>query len=632
MFRKILHVVSFLFLAGFPAFSQPSASYSQSMWKAQQGEAQAQAAVAYYLKNGIWVDKNLEQAKEWANKAAKSRDGLAFWLLAQIGQEQGDSPQSILNYLEKALACEYPLAFSFFGRLFESGSPEFGINPDGQKAFTLLEKAAHSGDAEAAAYIGYLYLKRENYPLNAFHYFHEAAAKNKAEAMSLIASMFEYGIGTDPDPETAFEWYKKAAAAGSQAGILGLADSYRLGLATAPDQEEAFSYYRKVSSPSPYLQYVIGYYYAMGEATEQDIPQALSLLRQSADSGNVFAQAFLGTSQYEGVVPFKGNKDANQALPYLKTAFDNGDFSKLPASARRKICRYLSGYYRSGRGVGKDAAFADELMRKASALPEEDPAPLPFAMIGKRSFEECMEAYVQTPLSSPESTLLKITFDYPIPDDIQVDSLEEEEEEVVVDSISESLRESHPLDSFNPADSAIPVEVIAVRSFHTRFVWKAHGSMVFSVNKEKVFTAGMCFGFYDIGGSRIGLEAGAYYCPIGFNIKALDGLSKSVSPYGIDASMVIRVVKGVYPRIGAGYFSYIENPKESPNVNGLCGILGFSFLLGKHLCLDIGTRYYPNTTVLGYKYESAIVAHYIYPTAETIFMGFSPMVGIGVAF
>ena len=627
MFRKILHVVSFLFLAGFPAFSQPSASYSQSMWKAQQGEAQAQAAVAYYLKNGIWVDKNLEQAKEWANKAAKSRDGLAYWLLAQIGQEQGDSPQSILNYLEKALACEYPLAFSFFGRLFESGSPEFGINQDGQRAFTLLEQAANAGDAEAAAYIGYLYLKRENDQVNAFHYLHEAAAKNKAEAMSLVASMFDYGIGTNPDPETAFEWYKKAAAAGSQAGILGLADSYRLGLATAPDQEEAFSYYRKVSSPSPYLQYVIGYYYAMGEATEQDIPQALSLLRQSADSGNVFAQAFLGTTQYEGVVPFKGNKDANQALPYLKTAFDNGDFSKLPASARRTICRYLSEYYRSGRGVGKDVAFADELMRKADAIPEEDSAPLPFAMIGKRSFEECMEAYVQTPLSSPETTLLKITFDYPIPEDIQVDSLGKEE-----DSSFESSRESQPLDIFSPADSVIPVEEIAVRSFHTLFVWRAQGSIVFSVNKEKAFTAGMCLGVYDIGGSRMGLEAGAYYCPVGFLAKAFDGLNKGVSPYGIDASLVLRVAKGVYPKVGAGYYSYKEYPKESPNVNGLCGILGLSFLLGKHLCLEIGSRYYPNTRILNPKMVSAGAVHYIYPTAETIFKGFSPMIGIGVAF
>ncbi len=634
MVRKFLIVFSFLFLAGLSAFSQPSLTYGESAWQAKQGNPRAQAFLAYYLKNGIDVDKNLDEAKEWASSAAMSQDGLAYWLLAQINREKGDSPYSFRNYLDKALASKYPLAFSLFGRLYAASSQEFGIGKDERRALSLLQQAADKGDTEAAAYIGYLYLRED--PVNAFKYLQLAATEGDAESMGLLAGMYDFGIGTDPDPKAAFEWYQKAAAAGSQAGILGLAECYRLGRGTSPNQNEAFKNYLKSSSPSPLVQFILGYSYALGEGTEQDVSKALPLLRQSADSGYVYAQALLGTAQFEGVVPFKDDKDVSKAFPFLKSAYDNQDFERLPASFKRNIYRYLSGYYRFGRGVGRNVVFADELMKKADALPEEDPAPSLLSLIGKRSFDECLDAYVQTPLSSPETILEQVTFDYPIPEFDQSVPTEKKEESVPDEkkevSVPKSEPKSVPQTVSKPTAPVIPPKQVTTGSIDVRFVLSANAAVISSVDKEKAIATGMSIGAYDIAGSRIGTEVGAYFCPVGIPTLASDGYIKSVSPYGFDAALVFRAGEGIYPKAGIGYFSYKETPKDSPDVNGLCGILGLSVLLGKHFCFELGVRYYPETKVMGGKSVSTWESSYMYPTMKTLFKGFSPMAGIGWAF
>ena len=428
--RIVLLSLSMLFLVGINAYSQAEKrTYNSLLEEAHQGDSKAQALLAYYLKEGIDVEKNLAQAKEWARTATLYQNGLGYWLLAQIGQEMGESPSSYRNYLDKALACKYPLAFSYFGRLYEAGSSEFGIEQDDRRAFSYLQQAADEGDTEAAAYIAYRYLKCEKDPVNAFKYFRLAAAQGDAASIGMLASMYSYGVGTDSDPKAALEWYQKAADAGDALGFLGLAECYRLGLAASLNQQEAFKYYQKCSASSPRLQYILGYYHALGEGTKQDIPKALSLLRQSADAGYVYAQAFLGITQFEGVVPFKNEKDVSKAFNDLKSAYDNPDFGILPASVRRNIYRYLSGYYRFGRGVASDVAFADELMKKADVLPEKDPTPAPYAMVGKMSFEECLETFKQKPLSSPEQILKQVSFEYPVPDDTQSIQVDKEEKD-----------------------------------------------------------------------------------------------------------------------------------------------------------------------------------------------------------
>lgn len=416
MFKKGL-VVFLVLLFGIICFAQSGGQpYDDLLKTAQQGDSQAQALVAYLLKEGIGVKKNLIEAQLWALTASESQNGFAFWLLAQIASEMGMPPTAYLYYLESALLCEYPLATSLFARLYDSGSPDFGIKRDFDKAFVLYQKAASNGDVEASAYLGYLFLMKKNDPSNAFKYFSLAASKGDSESMSMLASMYANGVGTAKNITSAYDWYKKAAETGSLSGLEGLADCYRTGQGIASNQYEAFKSYSKISTLSSRLQYILGYYYAMGRGTNQDNAMSVSLLKQSAASGNVYAQAIVGIAQYEGDVPFKDNKDIGKAFPYLKAAYENLGLESLPPRLLRKVYRYLSGFYRYGSGVNRDMQFANQLTEKAEEIQFDANTVLyPFAYVGMRTIEECLDSYPRRSLTSPESLLKRAVFDYPTP-------------------------------------------------------------------------------------------------------------------------------------------------------------------------------------------------------------------------
>ena len=147
MIRKVLLVLSILFFCVWTAYSQSDNRSSASLLKAaNKGDSQSQALLAYRLKEGGGVSKDLVEAKKWAQIASQSRNGLGFWLLAQMSREAGESPTGYRKYLESAMSCNYPLALAFFARLYETGSEDFGIEKDEFMALELYRAAAKRGN------------------------------------------------------------------------------------------------------------------------------------------------------------------------------------------------------------------------------------------------------------------------------------------------------------------------------------------------------------------------------------------------------------------------------------------------------------------------------------------------------
>lgn len=160
----------------------------------------------------------------------------------------------------------------------------------------------------------------------------------------------------------------------------------------------------------------------------------------------------------------------------------------------------------------------------------------------------------------------------------------------------------------------------------TMFVVKA-GASVFDLSQlAQTVAPGASLGVYDVGGSPVGMEAGFYLCP---------GLSaQSASLFGLDASLVLRVAKGIYPKAGVGFFTCKATSGSGSETKGLCGGLGVTFLVGGHFCLEVGAKYYPKVSLL----ESEVVsttpgATYEFPSVWQVFSsGIAPMVSIGWAF
>jgi hypothetical protein len=160
---------------------------------------------------------------------------------------------------------------------------------------------------------------------------------------------------------------------------------------------------------------------------------------------------------------------------------------------------------------------------------------------------------------------------------------------------------------------------------HTRFVIKAGASILDLNQMSQSIAPGAAIGIYDLGGSRIGGEIGVNMC---------SSLSASTaSLFGVDAALVFRAAKNIYPKLGIGFFS-CKSTEVNDSTMGMCAGAGLSFLVGGHFCLELGTKYYPKVCVQGTETVSTTPgASYEFPSVKQILPGgIAPFVSLGWAF
>ena len=148
----------------------------------------------------------------------------------------------------------------------------------------------------------------------------------------------------------------------------------------------------------------------------------------------------------------------------------------------------------------------------------------------------------------------------------------------------------------------------------TKLVVKA-GAIYFY--KMHSIAPAIAFGVTDIGGSRFGMEAGGY--------ADVDGYL-----WGVDASLVFRLVKFISLRAGAGFFSADSYTR---NTLGLNAVAGVNILIGKHFCVDVGASYYPEILTIGWESVTTAGHSYRMPTVEHVMnAGVIPSIKIGFTF
>lgn len=104
-----------------------------------------------------------------------------------------------------------------------------------------------------------------------------------------IATIFEYGIGVEQDPEKAIYWYKEAIKHGDLLyAPTSLGDIYRRGLPPVQsDLHQALEAYRQ--SVDPYSWYRIGQSYEEGWTSPPDLDKAMQYYRKAAAVGHHLA-------------------------------------------------------------------------------------------------------------------------------------------------------------------------------------------------------------------------------------------------------------------------------------------------------------------------------------------------------
>jgi hypothetical protein len=168
-----------------------------------------------------------------------------------------------------------PLAESFLGSLrfvppggaLVAQARDALGNKRGADAVNLLKPAADEGDAEAALFLGNIYLYGSGVPQDfaaARRYLEVAAREGRVDALYNLGSIHDKAIGVPRDPRQAMRWFGLAA-----------------------DQRD------------PQAQLNLALFYLRGDGVEKDINLAEQWLRRAAGNGSRRAQGILATGRYK---------------------------------------------------------------------------------------------------------------------------------------------------------------------------------------------------------------------------------------------------------------------------------------------------------------------------------------------
>ena len=144
------------------------------------------------------------------------------------------------------------------------------------------------------------------------------AADSDARAATLLASMFERGLGAAADPAQALLWLRRAGELGDIGAQLELARRYAAG--SAQDQREALDWYKRAAQGgSADAQYELGRAYAEGRGVSPDSQEAVRCMEQAAEAGVNAAAAWLAHAYEQGmgveVDPAKAAYWRGRAMP-----------------------------------------------------------------------------------------------------------------------------------------------------------------------------------------------------------------------------------------------------------------------------------------------------------------------------
>ena len=233
----------------------------------------------------------------------------------------------------------------------KSACAELYKNHNIPKAFTLFRSEAGKGNILAIFDIGKIYrnglLGEENIPksdeyfekaLQGFLALEPTAKRLKPYVQYRIGKMFALGYGTEQDYSKAFEWFEKSAIAGNKFAQYSLGSLYffgngtpqnyekaleffklsadqdntyafyetakmfRDGIGVEKNTEQAEEYFKKAyngfhkiaaENPDDKILYRLGVMTFSGTGCEADRELGIEYIKQSAEFGNEFAQAFL---------------------------------------------------------------------------------------------------------------------------------------------------------------------------------------------------------------------------------------------------------------------------------------------------------------------------------------------------
>ncbi len=258
----------------------------------KQGNSEAQYATGLAYQYGKGVPKDLEKAREYYEKAAKQ------------GHDQ---------------------AKNNLGRLLENGWE--GVEPNQTRAVELYKDAADKGNMDAQFNYGYVLtcgIGVEKNLAEAAKYYEKAAKQGHGQAKNNLGRLLENGReGVEPNQARAVELYKDAADTGNMGAQFNYGYVLSCGIVVQKNLAEAAKYYEKAAKQGhDQAKNNLGRLLENGwEGVEPNLPRAVELFKDAADTGNMGAQFNYGYVLSCGIVV---QKNLAEAAKYYEKAAKQG--------------------------------------------------------------------------------------------------------------------------------------------------------------------------------------------------------------------------------------------------------------------------------------------------------------------
>lgn len=176
---------------------------------------------------------------------------------------------------------------------------------DDERARMLLEQAAATGDPLARMWVarclsrGRMGLPRDEAQARALAAtviadVHQAADAGILEAVFLMGTAYDEGLGLVEDPAAAVSWFRRAAARGHVLAQHNLGNAYAAGRGLPQDDRLAVEWWLKAAAAGDAIpQLRLGDAYEQGRGVARDLAVARRWYRDAAGRGNAAAAAAL---------------------------------------------------------------------------------------------------------------------------------------------------------------------------------------------------------------------------------------------------------------------------------------------------------------------------------------------------
>lgn len=303
---------------------------------AQQNYGPAIAFMGDACKNGHGTTRNLPEAFEWYEKAAKlgdahSQNELGMLLRNGIKGHDKDINRALILF-NTAAKQGYPGAYLNLGKLYSEG---LGVEKDYKKAIELFRTAANNGNVDALYELGEFYYQGIGgfkSRTAALKYYFTAATQGHSDSMLKLGKMYEASDG-DPSkgPVDAAIWYQKAIDKKNVEALYRLGALHEAGKGVEQDYKKAFDLYKKsYDRGSEEAGLALARLYEDGNGVSQNLNQTRNIYQKAAKTGNPIAMLETGRLYRYGI---GGAKDFIEAYKWFALAAKFLDDEEKKAAA-----------------------------------------------------------------------------------------------------------------------------------------------------------------------------------------------------------------------------------------------------------------------------------------------------------